>query len=68
MDLDRIYKYRFQNVNEAKKQIVWQEISLYLRGKEYLNHPSSILDPAGGNCEFINNFSAKEKWAIDINN
>jgi SAM-dependent methyltransferase len=65
MNLENIYKYRFRNVNEHKKQIVWKEVCDFLWGR-YLNHPNSILDPAGGNCEFINNIAASEKWTIDI--
>lgn len=32
----------------------------------HLNQPKTILDPAGGYCEFINNVPSAEKWTIDI--
>ncbi|HTF81831.1 MAG TPA: methyltransferase domain-containing protein, partial [Cytophagales bacterium] len=64
MNYERIYNYRFQNVDAKKKQIVWKEIASFIHDK--LDRPSKILDPAGGMCEFINNVSAAEKWTIDL--
>jgi SAM-dependent methyltransferase len=65
LNYGRIYTYRFRGVDHKKKQIVWKEISHWLY-TTYLNQPHSILDPAGGLCEFINHVPAKEKWTIDI--
>jgi len=65
MNYSRIYEYRFQNVNHRKKLIIWEEFSHWLYSK-YLKKPNSILEPAGGMCEFINNVPAKEKWTVDI--
>ncbi|MCC2548293.1 class I SAM-dependent methyltransferase [Hymenobacter sp. BT175] len=65
MNFPRIYQYRFQNTNTAKKQIVWHELAHWLY-KGYLNRPQRILDPAGGLCEFINAVPAAEKWTIDL--
>ena len=65
MNLDRIYEYRFKDVNAAKKQIVWREISNFIYRK--LNSPEKILDPAAGLCEFINNLPSAERWAVDFN-
>ncbi|MFI5219117.1 MAG: methyltransferase domain-containing protein [Bacteroidia bacterium] len=65
MNFDRIYEYRFRGIDLKKKQIIWKEISDFLYHK--LNKPEKVLDPAGGMCEFINSFPAKEKWAIDLN-
>lgn len=65
LNYSRIYEYRFKGVNHQKKQLVWKEISHWLYNG-YLNTPHTILDPAGGLCEFINHIPAKEKWTIDI--
>lgn len=65
MNLDRIYEYRFKDVNAEKKLIVWREISKFIYGK--LNRPEKILDPAAGLCEFINNIPSAERWAVDLN-
>ena len=65
MNFERIYDYRFKNVNAEKKQIVWKEVSKFIYHK--LNRPEKIIDPASGFCEFINNVPSTEKWAIDLN-
>ncbi len=65
MNHPRIYEYRFKDVNHASKQIVWKEVAAYIC--KITNHPKTVLDPASGLCEFINNAPAQEKWAIDLN-
>lgn len=65
MNYDRIYEYRFKDVNTVKKQIVWKEIADYIY-KAHLNSPKRVLDPAGGLCEFINNVPSEERWTIDM--
>jgi hypothetical protein len=66
MDYTRIYKYRFKDVSSQSKNLVWNSLSNFLY-KKYLNRPNTVLDPAGGMCEFINTIPAKEKWTIDLN-
>ncbi len=65
MDLDRIYDYRFKDVDHAKRGMVWQELSRYLF--HAMGAPARVLDPAAGMCEFINQVPAQERWAVDIN-
>ena len=65
MNYERIYEYRFKDIDIKKKNIVWKEIAEFIR--ELTDHPQTILDPAGGMCEFINNINAPEKWTIDLN-
>lgn len=65
MNYERIYEYRFKDIDIKKKNIVWKEIAAFIY--ELTNHPQTILDPAGGMCEFINNIKAPEKWTIDLN-
>jgi len=64
MNFERIYQYRFQNVDKAKKQVVWKAVAEFIFQK--LNRPAKILDPAAGLCEFINNVPSEEKWAVDM--
>ena len=64
MNFERIYEYRFRDVDSKKKQIVWKEVSNFIFKK--LNNPNIILDPAAGLCEFINNVPSSEKWAVDM--
>lgn len=65
MNYDRIYEYRFKDVNHKAKNIAWKEISEFIFEK--LGKPEKVLDPAAGLCEFINHNPAKEKWAVDMN-
>ncbi len=65
MDYNRIYEYRFKNVDKNKKLMTWKIIADYLY-KE-LNSPKTLIDPAAGECEFINAITVEEKWAVDLN-
>lgn len=65
MNLTRLYKYRFRDIDSLKKNIVWKEISHFIF--KLANNPKSVLDPAGGMCEFINNIPSESKFVIDIN-
>jgi len=65
MDYTRIYEYRFKDVDRQKKLITWQVIAGCIYNE--LNHPASIIDPAAGECEFINAIPVIEKWAVDLN-
>lgn len=65
MNFQRIYEYRFKDVDISNKTLVWREVAGYVSA--LANQPQTVLDPAGGMCEFINNIKAKEKWTIDLN-
>lgn len=65
MDLDRIYAYRFRDVDHVKRAMVWGELAQFMHGE--LGRPKSILDPAAGMCEFINAIPCAEKWGVDLN-
>ncbi len=64
MNLERIYQHRFAAVNQKNKLSSWKIISEFIYKK--LGEPKSILDPAAGNCEFINQVPSEECWAVDI--
>jgi hypothetical protein len=66
MNYDRIYEYRFKDASPAKKQIVWRALSRFVHRK-YLLSGKAVLDPAAGNCEFVNSIDAPERWAVDMN-
>ncbi|MFN8238755.1 MAG: methyltransferase domain-containing protein [Chitinophagales bacterium] len=65
MNHNRIYEYRFANVDMQKKNVVWKEIAHFLYNT-HLNKPQKTLDPAGGLCEFINHVPSSERWTIDL--
>ena len=63
MNHQRLYEYRFRDVDQGQRVEVWKEIAAHVH-KE-LGHPSKVLDPAAGRGEFINAVPADERWAID---
>jgi 2-polyprenyl-3-methyl-5-hydroxy-6-metoxy-1,4-benzoquinol methylase len=63
MDYQRLYEYRFRNVDQQARAAVWREIALHIHAR--LNHPEIVLDPAAGRGEFINAVPARERWAVD---
>lgn len=64
MNYERIYKYRFQGVDPSKKLGVWRHIA----AKVYalMGSPQRVLDPAGGQLEFIGQIPAEERWVVDL--
>ncbi|MEQ1873055.1 MAG: class I SAM-dependent methyltransferase [Ilumatobacteraceae bacterium] len=64
MNFDRIYAYRFRDVDQVARARVWTEIARYLHRR--LGEPSRVLDPAAGLGEFIANSPAAERWAVDM--
>jgi ubiquinone/menaquinone biosynthesis C-methylase UbiE len=65
MNYDRIYGYRFKDIDQVKKLSTWKIIAEFIYHK--LDKPQSILDPAAGNCEFINQVPSAVRWAVDMN-
>jgi hypothetical protein len=63
IDYQRLYEYRFRNVDQVSRQAVWHEIAAYLYRR--MGTPTKVLDPAAGRCEFINAVPAAERWAVD---
>lgn len=63
MNYQRLYEYRFRDVDQAVRTAVWREIAAYIH--EQLGRPERVLDPAAGRGEFINAVSAAERWGID---
>ncbi len=64
LDYSRLYEYRFKDVDQHSRQIVWNEIAAFLW--ERMGRPRRVLDPAGGRGEFVNAVPAEECWLVDI--
>lgn len=64
MDYERLYSYRFQEIDQTARETVWGEIARYVT-EQALQHPTRLLDPAAGRREFIDAAPAPERWAID---
>ncbi|HAZ14440.1 MAG: methyltransferase type 11 [Bdellovibrionales bacterium GWA2_49_15] len=65
MNYEKIYQYRFQNIDQAAREKVWVKIAQFLH--RFMGQPQIVLDPAAGRCEFLNHVPAKEKWGVDLN-
>jgi len=64
IDYQRLYAYRFRDVDQASRQAVWTEIARYVYGR--LGAPRSILDLAAGRGEFISAVPAADRWGVDM--
>ncbi|MES2111285.1 MAG: methyltransferase domain-containing protein [Bacteroidota bacterium] len=64
MNYERIYAYRFKGIDREKKLSTWKIIAEFMFKK--LGNPASVMDPAAGDCEFINQVPAGERWAVDM--
>jgi hypothetical protein len=63
VNYERLYAYRFRDVDQAARERVWAPIAGFVH--EQLGRPETVLDPAAGRCEFINAVPARERWAVD---
>jgi SAM-dependent methyltransferase len=63
LNYQRLYDFRFRDVDQEARQRVWDVIAadLYVR----MGRPARVLDPAAGRCEFINAIPAAERWVVD---
>ena len=64
INYERLYAYRFRDVDQASRQKVWNEIARYIH--ERLGEPRSVLDPAAGRGEFITAVPAGERWGVNL--
>lgn len=63
MNYERLYHYRFREIDQDGRVAVWREISPHVHG--LMGRPRKLLDPAAGRGEFIGASPAEETWAVD---
>jgi len=63
VDYQRLYEYRFRDVDQDARAAVWVEIARHVHG--VLGRPGRVLDSAAGRGEFVNSVPAAERWAVD---
>jgi 2-polyprenyl-3-methyl-5-hydroxy-6-metoxy-1,4-benzoquinol methylase len=63
MDYERLYAYRFRNVDQQSRLSVWRAIAPHVY--RLMGSPDVVLDPAAGRGEFIGSIPARERWAVD---
>ena len=64
MNHQRLYEYRFRDVDQGAREAVWREIGPYVHRR--LGSPERVLDPAAGRCEFLNSVPSAERWGVDL--
>jgi hypothetical protein len=64
IDYERLYQYRFRDVEQTGRLAVWREIARYVHAR--MGAPDRMLDPAAGRGEFIRSVPAGERWAVDM--
>jgi AdoMet dependent proline di-methyltransferase len=64
VNFQRLYEYRFRDVDQRKRAAVWSEIGPYVHRR--LGSPDRVLDPAAGRCEFLDAVPARERWGVDL--
>lgn len=63
MNYERLYSYRFREIDQDGRIAVWGEIGPHVH--ELMGRPRKLLDPAAGRGEFIGAAPAAETWAVD---
>jgi SAM-dependent methyltransferase len=63
MNFERLYTYRFRDIDQGARLRVWEAIAPHVHG--LMGSPQTVLDPAAGRGEFIGSISAAERWAVD---
>ncbi len=63
MDCQRLYAYRFRQIDQGARLRVWREVARHVYG--LMGSPDTVLDPAAGRGEFIESIPARERWAVD---
>ena len=64
MDLDSLYRERFDERAERRKDANWREICAYLQ--RYVPINGSVLDVGCDRGYFIRHIQARERWATDM--
>lgn len=64
-DLQQIYHRRFAGLEDYRR-VVWRVLAGEIFSK-WIASDSSVLDLGSGYCEFINQISARRKYAMDLN-
>jgi Methyltransferase domain len=63
LNYERLYSYRFRDIDQDARIGVWQEIGPHVH--RLMGSPQRVLNPAAGRGEFIGAVPAKETWAVD---
>lgn len=65
-NLSKLYSNRFNDSEVKFKDAMWKVLCKSFFQK-YINLEDTVIDIAGGYCEFINNINCKRKIVADLN-
>ena len=65
-ELSTLYSNRFNDDEMKFKNKMWKILCKHFFQK-YINENDTVIDIAGGYCEFINNINCKRKIVVDLN-
>ncbi|WPC23212.1 class I SAM-dependent methyltransferase [Brachyspira hyodysenteriae] len=65
-NLSKLYSNRFNDSDVKFKDAMWKVLCKSFFQK-YINSEDTVIDIAGGYCEFINNINCKRKIVADLN-
>jgi hypothetical protein len=66
MELQKLYRHRFDSSELAAKARIWQTLCDHFFAK-FVRPSDTIVDVGAGYCEFINHIHGARKIAIDLN-
>jgi len=66
MDVDKLYRGRFDPSERARKDALWQVLCRHYF-QRYVRPTDTVLDLGAGLCEFINNIHCSTRIAVDLN-
>ena len=66
MDLEALYRHRFDEDDLPAKLAIWNVLCEDFFSK-FITSTDTVIDVGAGYCEFINNVKCKRRIAIDLN-
>ena len=66
MELDKLYRHRFEAAELPKKLAIWRVLCEHFFSR-FVSPTATVIDVGAGYCEFINNIRCGRKIAIDLN-
>ena len=66
MELQKLYRHRFEEDELPRKRAIWQVLCRDFFSR-FVRPTDTVIDIGAGYCEFINNIACAKKLAIDLN-
>jgi len=66
MKVTDLYNNRFDKQDKERKKALWKVLCTSFF-QQYIPKDACVIDVGAGFCEFINNITCREKYAVDLN-